>query len=53
MPRIQPAIEAMAGSNAMKRLGTPDDVAGAVVVLCSEDSGWVTGAVVDATGGLR
>ncbi|WP_160573726.1 SDR family NAD(P)-dependent oxidoreductase [Actinomadura physcomitrii] len=47
------AIEAMAGSNAMKRLGTPDDVAGAVMMLCSDDSGWVTGAVVDATGGLR
>ena len=47
------AIEAMAGSNAMRRLGTPDDVAGAVLMLCGEDSGWVTGTVVDATGGLR
>lgn len=46
------AIEAMAGSNAMRRLGTPDDVAGAVLMLCAADSGWVTGAVIDATGGL-
>ncbi|GLW98510.1 SDR family oxidoreductase [Microtetraspora sp. NBRC 16547] len=47
------AIEAMAGSNAMKRLGTPDDIAGAVLMLCAEESGWVTGTVIDATGGLR
>jgi 3-oxoacyl-[acyl-carrier protein] reductase len=47
------AIEAMAGSNAMRRLGTPDDIAGAVLMLCGPDSGWVTGAVIDATGGLR
>lgn len=46
------AIEAMAGSNAMRRLGTPEDVAGAVLMLCAEDAGWVTGNVVDATGGL-
>ena len=46
------AIEAMAGSNAMRRLGTPDDIAGAVLMLCAADSGWVTGAVIDATGGL-
>ena len=46
------AIEAMAGTNAMRRLGTPDDIAGAVLLLCTADSGWVTGAVIDATGGL-
>jgi 3-oxoacyl-[acyl-carrier protein] reductase len=47
------AIEAMAGSNAMRRLGTPDDIAGAVLMLCGPNSGWVTGTVIDATGGLR
>ena len=46
------AIEAMASANAMRRLGTPDDVAGAVMMLCAPDAGWVTGAVVDASGGL-
>jgi 3-oxoacyl-[acyl-carrier protein] reductase len=46
------AIEAMAGANAMKRLGTPEDVAGAVMLFCSPDAGWVTGTIVDATGGL-
>jgi 3-oxoacyl-[acyl-carrier protein] reductase len=47
------AIEAMAGANAMRRLGTPEDIAGAVMLLCSPDAAWVTGAVLDATGGLR
>lgn len=47
------AIEAMAGANAMRRLGTPEDVAGAVLMLCSPDAAWVTGTVLDATGGLR
>lgn len=46
------AIEAMATANAMRRLGTPDDVASAVMMLCAPDAGWVTGAVLDASGGL-
>jgi 3-oxoacyl-[acyl-carrier protein] reductase len=47
------AVEAMAVGNAMKRLGTPEDVAGAVMTLVSPDADWITGAVLDATGGLR
>lgn len=35
------------------RLGLPDDVAGAVAFLCSADSAYVTGSVIDVNGGVR
>jgi 3-oxoacyl-[acyl-carrier protein] reductase len=34
------------------RLGKPEDVAGAVLMLCSEHAGYVTGAVLSVDGGL-
>lgn len=46
------AIEAMSSSNAMRRLGTPEDIAGVVSLLVSEDARWITGDVIDASGGL-
>jgi 3-oxoacyl-[acyl-carrier protein] reductase len=36
----------------MGRLGTPEDIAGAVMMLLGEDSGWVTGQIIEASGGL-
>ena len=36
---------------AVGRLGTEADVANAVAFLCAEESGFVTGVVVDVTGG--
>ena len=35
------------------RWGTPDDAARLVAWLASEDSGWVTGQVIDSDGGFR
>ncbi|MBF8186413.1 SDR family oxidoreductase [Nonomuraea sp. K274] len=35
----------------MGRVGTPEDVAGAVAFLASDDSRWVTGHWLDASGG--
>jgi 3-oxoacyl-[acyl-carrier protein] reductase len=46
------AIEAMSVANAMRRLGRPDDIAGVVESLLFSDVGWLTGCVIDATGGL-
>ncbi|MEO7754738.1 MAG: SDR family oxidoreductase, partial [Terracoccus sp.] len=36
----------------MKRLGTPEDVAGAVSFLLSSDSSWITGQTVTIDGGV-
>ena len=38
---------------ALGRLGTPEDIAGVVAFLLSDDAHWVTGQVLDANGGLR
>jgi 3-oxoacyl-[acyl-carrier protein] reductase len=35
------------------RMGTPADIARVVAFLASEDSGWLTGEVILASGGLR
>jgi 3-oxoacyl-[acyl-carrier protein] reductase len=35
------------------RMGTPEDIAKIVAFLASDDSGWLTGEVVLASGGLR
>jgi 3-oxoacyl-[acyl-carrier protein] reductase len=46
------AIEAMSKANVFRRLGTPQDIASAVGWLTSPHAQWITGAVIDATGGL-
>ncbi|MFC9971020.1 SDR family oxidoreductase [Spirillospora sp. NPDC127200] len=53
-----PAFEApgladlIAGSTALDRLGKADDVADVVAFLASDAARWVTGQVIDASGGL-
>ena len=36
---------------ALKRLGTPDDIANAVLFFASEQAGWITGQVLSVDGG--
>jgi 3-oxoacyl-[acyl-carrier protein] reductase len=45
-------IERMAKMNPMERLGTPEDIAGAVAFLAGPDGGWINGQVLRANGGL-
>jgi 3-oxoacyl-[acyl-carrier protein] reductase len=33
------------------RIGTPEDLAGLVVFLCSEQAAWITGTCIDVDGG--
>ncbi len=46
------ATRAMLDSTPLCRLGDPEDVAGAVRFLCSEEASFVTGAVLLVDGGL-
>jgi 3-oxoacyl-[acyl-carrier protein] reductase len=36
----------------LQRMGTPEDIASAVVFLCSEEAGYITGATVPVNGGM-
>jgi 3-oxoacyl-[acyl-carrier protein] reductase len=50
--RIPPTQQAaMAELHPLKRLGTAQDVASAAVFLASDDAAWITGAILDVTGG--
>jgi 3-oxoacyl-[acyl-carrier protein] reductase len=46
------ATEAMLTNTPLGRLGDPEDVAGAVRFLCSDESSFITGAVLLVDGGL-
>jgi 3-oxoacyl-[acyl-carrier protein] reductase len=38
---------------ALRRIGEPEDIAGAAAFLASDDARWVTGAWLDCSGGIR
>jgi 3-oxoacyl-[acyl-carrier protein] reductase len=38
---------------ALRRIGEPEDIAGAASFLASDDARWVTGTWLDASGGIR
>jgi len=40
------------GSTAVRRMGTPDEVAAAIAFLCSADASYVTGQTLGVSGGL-
>jgi 3-oxoacyl-[acyl-carrier protein] reductase len=41
----------LAESHPLRRLGTPEDAATAAAFLASENSAWLTGLVLDVSGG--
>jgi len=44
--------EKVAATYPMRRLGVPEDVAGAVAFLCSADAAWITGQTLVVDGGV-
>jgi 3-oxoacyl-[acyl-carrier protein] reductase len=47
----EPARQSLLEAIPLGRAGVPDDVAGAVAFLCSDDANFITGAVIDVNGG--
>jgi len=43
--------QALVAGIALKRLGTPDDIAAAVLFFASDQAGWITGQVLGVDGG--
>lgn len=48
---IQPEYEVLIPRIPLEKMGTPEDVAGAIFYLCSDDSRYVTGTEIWVTGG--
>ena len=45
--------QGMAASTPLKRLGQPEEIAGAIAYLASADAGFITGTVMHINGGIR
>ena len=41
----------MADARPLKRLGAPEDIAQAALFLASDDASWITGVILDVSGG--
>jgi 3-oxoacyl-[acyl-carrier protein] reductase len=48
---MPPEAQGQMTANLLGRAGQPDDIAGAVAYLCSEDASFVTGQLIDVNGG--
>ncbi|MGD8375879.1 MAG: 3-oxoacyl-[acyl-carrier-protein] reductase [Acidobacteriota bacterium] len=48
----EPQREALLSRIPMRRLGTPEDVAGAVIFLLADGAGYITGQVLHVNGGM-
>ncbi len=50
--KSEETIKRMASMSFMGRIGKPQDIAGVVLFLVSDDAGWVTGQNISASGGV-
>lgn len=52
-PFIEQMGEMMVSMTPLGRLGEPIDIARTVLLLASDDAGWLTGQILNASGGLK
>jgi 3-oxoacyl-[acyl-carrier protein] reductase len=50
--KTEEQIQQMGAMAAFNRIGTPEDIAGAVALLASAEAGWISGQDICANGGL-
>ena len=48
----EPVLKMIAGFNPQNRIGTPEEVADAIVFFSGDGSRWVTGQVIRVNGGM-
>jgi NAD(P)-dependent dehydrogenase (short-subunit alcohol dehydrogenase family) len=48
----QEMIDGMVAQTPLGRIGQPEDIARAVAFLASDDASWITGQVLQSSGGL-
>ncbi len=47
-----PMYERFKARTVFKRFGQPSDIAGTIAFLCTEEAGYITGAVIEVAGGI-
>jgi 3-oxoacyl-[acyl-carrier protein] reductase len=54
LPGMTPELRAQVSRmTPLQRLGEPEDIAAAAVLLCGDDARWITGQCIRVSGGLR
>ena len=49
---VNPMYERFKARTVFKRFGQPDDIANTIAFLCTEEAGYITGAVIEVAGGI-